>query len=68
MRKSFGLPYQGSKNQIVENINTSAPIEYSNISYENYKFINEDIVYCDSPYENTLYGGYKGINSDKFYD
>ena len=40
----------------------------SNDTYLNYKYQDGDVVYCDPPYENTDCGGYKGFDSNVFYE
>lgn len=44
-------------------------IQFSNIDYSEYEYVDGDVVYCDIPYENS--GGktpYKNFDFEKFYE
>lgn len=55
--------------QSIEHDQIMERIQFSNIDYSEYEYMNGDVVYCDIPYENS--GGkthYRKFDFDRFYE
>ncbi len=54
--------------QQLERLELSSGIEFMNNSYLDYKYRDDDIVYCDPPYENVSGYNEENFNSQEFYN